>query len=95
MPSFGGRRKLVAPHHKILWYVKEPCGVWQRHHISQIQGNFSLTTCFAARYVCCNHRALDDESGMIRNKMETHKRSENGCSASDALTHLLTHNSNQ
>jgi hypothetical protein len=27
MPSFGGRRKLVAPHHKILWYVKEPCGV--------------------------------------------------------------------
>jgi hypothetical protein len=27
MASFGGRVKLSAPCHKILWYVKDPCEV--------------------------------------------------------------------
>jgi hypothetical protein len=39
--------------------------------------------------VCCNQRILVDKSGMIRTQMEIHNRSENGCSACDALYDII------
>jgi hypothetical protein len=43
------------------------------------------------------HVALVDESGMVRTQMGVHNRSENGCSAWDALCNItpLTATSNQ
>jgi hypothetical protein len=41
IPSFRGEVKLLAPCHKILWYIKNSCGVWQRY-ADKIHGHFSL-----------------------------------------------------
>jgi hypothetical protein len=84
-PSFGKEIQLKAPCRKILRNVEEPCVVWQRYYVSKIQGHFSLGPCFASRCVCCNQRALVDESEVIRTQMGTHNRSENDSSAWEDL----------
>jgi hypothetical protein len=45
MTSFQGEVKLSAPCCKILWHVKDPCGVRQRYSVGSIQGHFSPNPC--------------------------------------------------
>jgi hypothetical protein len=78
-PSFEGAVKPSTPCRKIL-YVREPCIVRLRY-VSEIQGHFFPTLCFAIRCFCCNHRELVDESGTIRTQTDTQNTSENDCSA--------------
>jgi hypothetical protein len=39
--SFGGEVKLLAPCRKVIWHVKDPCGVWKRYFIGKVHGHFS------------------------------------------------------
>jgi hypothetical protein len=45
--------------------------------------------------VCCNQRALVDESGVIRTQMGMHSRLENGSSAWDTVYRPLAVNGNR
>jgi hypothetical protein len=82
-PSFAGSNP--AEDDEIFLHVKDPCGVWQRYYVDQMQGHFSPTLFFVTRCLCCNQRALVDEAGIIRTQMGTHNRSENGSSAREAF----------
>jgi hypothetical protein len=82
-PSFAGSNP--AEDDEIFLHVKDPCGVWQRYYVDQMQGHFLPTLFFITRCLYCNQRALVDEAGIIRTQMGTHNRSENGGSAREAL----------
>jgi hypothetical protein len=43
MTAFIGEVKQLAPCHKILQHVKDPCGGWQRYFPGKINRHFSLS----------------------------------------------------
>jgi hypothetical protein len=75
MTSLGGER---SQPNVMSFYgmLKIPVEFDKSYFVGHIQGNVLPTPCFADWGLCCNQRALVNDSEMITPQMGTHSRSE-------------------
>jgi hypothetical protein len=72
MTSLGGEVNPLVPCRKILWHVKDPYNVKERFCRQNSCIFLAVSAALLLGVSCYCHRAVEDESGMIRTQTGKH-----------------------